>query len=677
MSCASTPRLIACLLLCCVTVGAGACSHLFDNNVFPLDDREILSVKTGDFYLELVRLGFAPEISAATGDSIDIDCDELREALRDSELSGEEQLTLLDTYRTLRITMRDIREKIETPSRLIGDWWPAGVERAVPDGLPAQFAHYLAGALAYDEGDFDAARAAWKRLLELAPAQRRQRTVWAAYMIGRTYVGGDVEGDAESSVHWMQQTGRLAREGFADRLDLARAARGWEAQSLLRSGDYEASIALYFELGDDRSLADAAQVALHAGPIVLQRLAHDRLARGVLTACVVARGGPWRPQIKEPVLDQWLDALEKASITDMDLADRVAWAAYEHGRVDTARRWLERARGDSHWALWLRSKFLMRDGELEAAAEILVKLLDAWPINDEWQSHWEAPVYPADHLVGELSMLTLQRGRYVEAMDLLLRAGFLDEAAHIAERVLRVEELRDYVDRNWDTSTPHVPPRKRATHSERGVSADLLRQSIRHLLARRLTRLQRYTDARAYFPDFWQTRLDEMTRALEQSRDVTLPKDDRGEALCRAARIARYDGMELMGTQLGPDFFTHGGNYGYWPDDDKHLPPRALPDHGNSLTGPHPAERARILASRIAPEKRFHYRYVAADWAWQAAVMLPDESDVKAHILCEAGHWLANREPEQADKFYKALVNDCGTTKLGRQARSLRWFPSL
>lgn len=668
--------LIACLLMCCLSVSAAACSHFFDNNVFPLDDREILSVKTGDFYLELVRLGFAPEKSGPTADSVEIDCEELREALRDSELSGEEQLALLDTYRTLRITMREVREKIETPSRLIRDWWPAGVERAVPEGLPPQFGYYLAGALAYDEGDFDAARACWRRVLALAPEQRRQRTVWAAYMMGRSYVGGDVEGDGDASIRWMRRTRELATAGFADRLDLARAARGWEAQALLRSGAFEASIALYFQIGDELSLADAAQAALHAGPGVLNRLARDRLARGVLTACVVARGGPWRPQITEPILDQWLGALEKAGITDMDLADRVAWAAYEHGRVDSARRWLERARGDSHWALWLRSKFLMRDGQLEAAAEILVKLVDAWPVNDEWNGHWEAPVYPADHLVGELSMLTLQRGRYVEAMDLLLRAGFLDEAAHIAERVLSVEELRDYVDRNWSQSTPHVPSRKRALHSARGITADSLRESIRYLLARRLTRLQRYADARSYFPASWQSKLDQMVQALEESRDVTLSRDDRGEALWRAARIARYDGMELMGTHLGPDFYASGGNYGNWPYPER-LPPRAQADRENSLTGPHEAERVRILASRIAPEKRFHYRYVAADWAWQAAVMLPDESDLKARVLCEAGQWLANREPEQADKFYKALVNDCGTTRLGRKARSLRWFPSL
>ncbi len=73
------------------------------------------------------------------------------------------------------------------------------------------------------------------------------------------------------------------------------------------------------------------------------------------------------------------------------------------------------------------------------------------------------------------------------------------------------------------------------------------------------------------------------------------------------------------------------------------------------------------------PEDRFHYRYEAADHAWDAA----DQSDQTARVLCVAGSWLKDRDPQAADRFYKALVRRCGKTQLGREADKLRWFPKI
>jgi len=39
--------------------------------------------------------------------------------------------------------------------------------------------------------------------------------------------------------------------------------------------------------------------------------------------------------------------------------------------------------------------------------------------------------------------------------------------------------------------------------------------------------------------------------------------------------------------------------------------------------------------------------------------------------------WIKDKEPKEADKFYKALVNRNRKTELGQHADKLRWFPDI
>ena len=85
----------------------------------------------------------------------------------------------------------------------------------------------------------------------------------------------------------------------------------------------------------------------------------------------------------------------------------------------------------------------------------------------------------------------------------------------------------------------------------------------------------------------------------------------------------------------------------------------------------------RVAQHRADPEARFHYRYQAAFLALEAAKLLPDNSDETARILCTAGSWLKNRDPQTADLFYKTLVRRCRKTALGAEADRKRWFPQI
>jgi hypothetical protein len=56
---------------------------------------------------------------------------------------------------------------------------------------------------------------------------------------------------------------------------------------------------------------------------------------------------------------------------------------------------------------------------------------------------------------------------------------------------------------------------------------------------------------------------------------------------------------------------------------------------------------------------------------------MPDNSDDTARVLCLAGTWLKLRDPQAADRFYKALVRRCRKTEMGALADKLRWFPKV
>lgn len=151
----------------------------------------------------------------------------------------------------------------------------------------------------------------------------------------------------------------------------------------------------------------------------------------------------------------------------------------------------------------------------------------------------------------------------------------------------------------------------------------------------------------------------------------SLPAEQRANELRAAAFIAQTNGMELMGTETAPDWFMYGGGVeGNWP--------MAKRTNGEAvLIAASADEIKRNEESKPEPDKRYHYRYQAAELAWEAAKLMPNNSDDTARLLCTAGTWLKYLEPEAADRFYKALVRRCRKTEMGAKADKLRWFPEL
>jgi tetratricopeptide (TPR) repeat protein len=686
------------------------CGPYFPNSLLDGSDSQILSAPIGSFEAEIRPLlpprPPYPAQPSREGEqashSRDVELIDLREALLGSGLSTDEVGAVIEAHAAAREQLLDYQSRRQQwefqfawiPNNAVPP--PAFPAIAVAPGLPAEFATYFRGALAWHAGDTNRARAAWNALIERPPGERPFKSTWAAYMLGRSWM----ESQPHRAERHFQLTRDYANEGLRDSAGLAAASLGWEARIHYDAGRCARAIGLYltqYAAGDPGALVSlrwTAARALEKEHRSLPDLARDPVSRRVISAYLVSKvypasvhlDGPlrelaiqWLGRTKHfrtsaptwhryaPETALWLEAIETAPVAAAEEADLLALIAYQSGDFETAERWLKRA-PPSTLALWIEAKLLLRDGQIEAAAPRLATVVQ----------HLHAPAPPAparpptpassdtgfrnlhpserfrgsmDEAAGELGAVRLAQGEYLLALDALLRSGFWMDAAYVAERVLTVEQLEAYVDSHWPQAGQPEDPATR----------------IRHLLARRLARLEQWAEARSFYPQDCLAAFDALESALRRGRDNHAAKAQQASALWAAAGIVRTNGMQLIGTEVGPDWAIHGGDYEFGVD---------AAGRTNSLAlKPTDDELARADQHGVQPETRFHYRYQAAELAWQAAQRMPDQDKDTARVLWTAGCWLKDRDPQAADRFYKALVIRCGKTPLGRAADEKRWFP--
>lgn len=535
---------------------------------------------------------------------------------------------------------------------------------AIPDQLPAEFTDYLRGAIFYYQRQPEKAREVWLGLLKRPRQQRLYRSTWAAFMTGKTLL----EEDPADAAKWFQLVRELAKEGFVDSLGLASSSLGWEARAALNMEHYAQAIKLYMAqmaTGDPTaraSLSYTAGKAFRTEQQMLVKLAGNTTTRRVMTAHLLSSS--------RTTTKKWLEAVEAADVHIVQEADRLAWAAYRVGEMELAQRWLDVAPLDSILARWIRAKLLLRAGKVPEAAEHLAHIASCFPSAQRPHSGHERVESIGIRVRGELGVLHLARRQYIEALDVLLQGGYWEDAAYVAERVLTSDELKDYVDTAWPQEESIGDAEAGDDISDR-ENSNWIPNRLRYLLARRLARIGRWKEARPYYPVKWQIRLDAYIQAVRKGHNEYLSSQERTAALWKAACIARYEGMELLGTEVEPDWFVYSGHFERMPASDV----RGLPGSAELVAST--ADERRRLQQNVVPEKRFHYRYEAADHAWRAAELMPDQSDQTACVLCIAGSWLKDRDPQAADRFYKTLVRRCGKTQLGKEADRLRWFPKI
>jgi hypothetical protein len=296
-------------------------------------------------------------------------------------------------------------------------------------------------------------------------------------------------------------------------------------------------------------------------------------------------------------------------------------------------------------------------------------------IDEKWTEYDYFPEGPnwgwGQSAHGDLGGLRLARGDFVQAVDTLFKGHLWNDAAFVAERILTTKELQQYVD-----ALPETPPPKRGEDYN---------AKLRYLLGRRLVREDHYAEAGPYLSPPYDKVFEKYVKALKDGANEKLSKTARAHAWFTAAWLARYDGMELMGTEVAPDAFVDSGAFEF-PDLAKQrrsgfYQKVSYDKNGSEKKKNIPIalkasqkEIQRLTANKIEPDLRFHYRLIAGALAIKAAALLPDNSEELADVANQAGLWVKDRDEKIGNRYYQIIDRRCAKTKIGQADAAKHWF---
>ena len=612
-----------------------------------------------------------------------------------------------------------------------------------------QFTLYQRGAFAYQTEDYADARKAWSALVELPAAARHFRSVWASYMLGRLEIqeealdkapahfqkcralaaagDNDALGLAAASYGW---------EAFAHKISNPRLALELYLKQL-STGDNQGfvSIRQLVRALLGRSFEVEPPTVPPKAPD-WQAMAQDALLQRIITRFHLAMGVDQHNRYKgeneesEDSPGHWLKVIEGLGKTKAEDADRLAWLAYRSAQYDQAQRWLKLAPADSRLSLWLTAKLALRDGKLDKAAAAMAKAQGLYGPDERLEvTHSEYVPTPRASAKGDQAMVLLAQSKFTEAFAAFIEAGFWVDAAYVGERVMTLKELQAYVDQHYPkpalhessnlnrsildpvvkvpepaepAAEPETPPNDGAVYTDPlgmlqfGVNLgeidsasprvqDAITWRLRWMLARRMVREDQEAAARPYFPKDVQPLLDTYLKSIARASDKSLNAEKRARGWWEAAWIARWAGMDLMGTEAEPDNAVEEGMFaatsilrsrrtGMKPDEnfieDENADATTQPRLTKKIkfgVPPSAEEKARLAKSALPHDFRNHFRWVAAALAKKAAALLEDGSEEKADVLNAAGTWLFNKDVKGEEWFFFEIKRACPKTEIGKQ----------
>jgi hypothetical protein len=614
-----------------------------------------------------------------------------KEVIRRSEVYREVRTALLRPL--AEVSMRDFPTHPEGNVGLPPN--PLG------DGFPKEVADYVEAARLHASGKTDEARDLWKDILGRPAVEKRLRSLWSAWMLAKTSAG------QEECMDWYARVEEEAKLGGTDVLGLRAAAKSWRAP---RIKDPIASIRLLYEAfaeGRETAVLDlrkaTAFLLSSKDPAVLDAAAADPVVRRLVNMDLHALldnlgqnsiGG----DSDETQFNPWLIALEKLPEGAAEDAPQIAWVLYSLGKYEDSRRWLSLAAREEALTFWLQAKFDLRDGDIDAAGKHLAEALrlrsaeEGWnPTNHYSEAQWfggadELKSLGDGRLLAENGVISLAEGEYAAALESLRNAGYWEDASYVAENVLSTDALVAHVRKvapEWKAE-PGDDADPGSRRYGRGSDPD---NRLRWVLARRLNREKHFKEAREFIPPDLVATLDRYA-ALDKARRSGKYAGEKQAAIAwEQALMHRHFGAELFSTEAGPDGGARGWSFSmrslvvprtrkdgwtYDYDTDSYVSSEK-PEH-RAIPSVSPDEMVRARRNSVKIQKRFQYRYGAADLAWEASKSLPANHPLLARLYTTAGFWLAPSDPESADRFYQALVRRCSGTDEGKAADERRWF---
>ncbi len=541
---------------------------------------------------------------------------------------------------TKEATEKDFGENSYRPQYLEFD--AACRKGIIPDSIPAvpanlrEFYLYSAGFAEMTGKDGVYFPKYWKELLELPAGQRHYRTSWVYYMLGNLAVKRDAD---EAYGYYQKLRKAVSDDGFADSLGLGKRSYIVNFQDVTEPGKKLKYWAIAVANND---VADA--------------FGFGRLTREVCKGITVNewKNNPFFLELylmNSALPGQVLDSI--APDSKIYIAERMAALYYFCNNIDVCRKFLKFVPDDSLMKLYLEARLAKRDGNIKLAAEKLAKWLEIYQKSDktvfrpqgwlfEYEQGWGEDVRTtfAQEVKGVLGTILVEQSDFLEAMHTFLEAGSWNDAAIVAEEYVKTADLIEYC----------------TNHTKAG-------DRLRYLLARRLMREGKVTEAGQWFPEEAKELYLLYVDLSVSANDPAKKAEERALALFELGQLLFSKGLQLRGTETYPDNFIMGGMY-QMPADNWRNGQINL-----SWTGDiKPQVPARSTALR-----RFHYRWVASDMFARAA-LLAENPKLRSSALWAAGEVIRNRDPEGANKYYQMLC-DSGEAPMAAAARKRHWFP--
>ncbi len=195
---------------------------------------------------------------------------------------------------------------------------------------------------------------------------------------------------------------------------------------------------------------------------------------------------------------------------------------------------------------------------------------------------------------------------------------------------------------------------------------------IKELLSRKLMRNEYFKDAKPFVIDDYLQAYKKYVTLYRIGNDAENPNLQRSKAFEKAAEIQMYSGRRLFSLQDGARPYirinaagmkTHKNyNRTEKTDEATAFNPKITQD-----------EIGRIQENYIRISPIHVNKMEAAELIYRAAMLLPRNDEKAAKLFHYAGR-ITKADPQIADKYYQALVNRCGNTKLGKACDEHRWF---
>ena len=559
------------------------------------------------------------------------------------------------------------REKFEqahlSPAQLVAlkaarDATSADEAYAAGEGLPLMLRAYTAGAVAFENDDYQGALTRFT-VAEAADNAEPAYKVWVTYMLGRTAAKLDKHDDAQKAFATVRE---MVTAGAPDPLGLAVASYGEEARlaldqagGVLGEKDFDPDkpgrrqnflkatrlYALQAEAGSQNGHDSLHILAkdIKNVPSDFRLMMQDELTRRLFLAYARGYSGAYRvygrnvPGEGIETRQEFLTALLPLfPADDKEIADQLAAAAYEIGNSDLAHRYTQQKPGA--YSTWVEAKLALRAGDRQQAASLYDQAYQ------QKQQETDPPSIDPDNemMAHERAILTLVRGQYVKAFEetYTLDPGQSD-ASYLAERILTLDEVKDFIDHHAPDATAEGPASAESLpqNAERFSAAAISAETLRTEFAERLLRVGKLHEALPYFSKNFRPTATEYVKWLDQANSA---KDavSKAEGFYRAAAIERESGETLFGETLV----------------NLEAPDTDQTDNTFVTQG----ERDRLASSRAESTLPPSYRQIATDEAIQAADLLPPKSQAFAATLCHATTWIRPRDEDKADSFYQRYV---------------------